>query len=225
MRKLTLFSLIFLLISGYSVQAQFSWGVEGGAVFSKAKTNASDPALTINQSSSGVTGYMGGLIVDIPFGDEKLRVIPELLYVNHGVNTRSVLTGVSEQATVDAKWILNSLTLPVNLAVAWPIGDQKLILGGGPYMSLGMSGKRSTKVQSNIIPGGVLDTVTTKVFGSASDQLKSLDYGINIMGIFMLWNGLAIKANYSYGIANLSNNSQLNYRNRYFSVGLSYFFH
>jgi hypothetical protein len=220
---LTLFCLV--LLSSYA-RAQFSWGVEGAAVFSKAKTNVSYPGADITMTASNLTGFMGGAIVDIPFGDEKLRMMPELLYNSRGVKQHASASLLGQTVGVDQKITINYIDLIANLAVALPVGDQKFIIGGGPYIGYGISGKRWTKVTPD--PTSSMSPQETNAdikFGSASDQSKPLDYGINIMGGFMLFNGITVKASYAFGFANLSNNSSADYKNRYLSVGLCYFIH
>ena len=220
---MTIFCLSLVTLSTH---AQFTWGAEGAAVFSKAKTNVSYPGADITMTSSTLTGYMGGLIVDIPFGDEKLRMMPELLYNARGVKQNASASLLGQSVSVDQKVTINYIDAIANLAVAMPVGDQKFLLGAGPYVGYGISGKRWTKVtpgvNSSLSPQ---ETNTDVKFGSGTDQSKRLDYGVNVMGGFMLFNGITIKASYALGLANLSNNSSAQYKNRYFSIGLCYFFH
>ncbi len=221
-------SIFFLMTCFFAVsgQAQWSWGVEGGAVFSKAKTNASYPGAEIQLTSNTLPGFQSGLIVDIPFGDEKLRMMPEILYNQQGVSQHATGSLLGQSLTVDQRITVGYVTAIANLAVALPVGDQKFILGVGPYVGAGLTAKRWYKLTPG--PNSSLsasDNTASIDFGSAANQMKRLDYGINVMGGFMLFNGLAIKASYGYGLPELFNDASVSYKNRHFTIGLAYFFH
>ena len=217
----------FCLVALSSVtQAQWSWGVEGAAVFSKAKTNKSYPGADIELSSNARTGFMGGLIVDIPFGDEKLRLMPELVYNQLGVGQHATASLLGQNVTLDQHVTVGYASAIVNLALALPVGDQKFLMGVGPYLGVGTTAKRWYKLTPDASSSLAASEKTESIaFGSGTDQLKRMDYGINVMGGFMLFNGLTIKASYGFGLAELSNDPNVSYKNRYFSVGLAYFFH
>ncbi len=51
-----------------------------------------------------------------------------------------------------------------------------------------------------------------------------MDFGANFMAGYIMNNGLMLKVNYSLGLANLSNVSDSDWKNRYFGVTLGYFF-
>jgi hypothetical protein len=219
-------TLICLMSLSIATKAQFSWGAEGSAVFSKAKTTVSYPGADITMSSSNLTGFMAGVIVDIPFGDEKLRMMPELLYNSRGVKQHASASLLGQTVGVDQKVTINYIDVIANLALALPVGDQKFLLGAGPYIGYGIKGKRWTNVTPD--PSSSMSPQETNAdikFGTGDTEFKQLDYGVNVMAGFMLFNGIAVKASYAMGFANLSNNSSADYKNRYLSVGLCYFFH
>lgn len=222
-KHLFFLTVLFISVSGH---AQWSWGVEGGAVFSKAKTNQSYPGADIKLTSSARTGFQAGVVVDIPFGDEKLRMMPELLYNQQGVGQHATASLLGQSVTLDQHITVGYVTAIANLAVALPVGDQKFLLGVGPYVGGGTTAKRWYKltpdVNSSLSPQEKTESIE---FGNGTDQIKRFDYGVNVMGGFMLFNGLTIKASYGFGLAELSNDPSISYKNRHFTVGLAYFFH
>jgi hypothetical protein len=225
MKQKQLFFLVVLFLS-LSAHAQWSWGVEGGAVFSKAKTNQSYPGADILLTSNARTGFMGGLIVDIPFGDEKLRMMPELTYSQQGVGQHATASLLGQKVTLDQHITIGYVNAIANLAVALPVGDQKFLLGFGPYLSAGVTAKRWYKLTPDVNSSLSASEKTESIdFGTSSGQLKRMDYGINVMGGFMLFNGLTIKASYGFGLAELSNDANVSYKNRHASLSLAFFFH
>jgi hypothetical protein len=222
-KHLVFLCLLLISVAGH---AQWSWGVEGGAVFSKAKTNKSYPGADIKLTSNARTGFMGGIIVDIPFGDEKLRMMPELVYNQLGVGQHATASLLGQSVTVDQHITVGYASLIANLALALPVGDQKFLLGFGPYVGAGLTAKRWYKLTPDASSSLSASEKTESIeFGSGTDQMKRVDYGVNIMGGFMLFNGLAIKASYGLGLAELSNDATVSYKNRHFSLALAFFFH
>jgi hypothetical protein len=225
MRKNVVLSAI-LLIGFLSASAQISIGVQGGAVFSKPKsTYEVNSTLPITVEASSRTGFMAGLIVDLPLGESGFRLMPELNYVSKG-GRGSTQIGISlptgpAQIGIDLTSTINYLELPVSLAYSAPVGDHFFVMGAGPYVAAGLNGKTLAKFSDDV---GISDQEEPIVFGSVGDEIRRWDYGANLMAGFIHHSGLMLKANYSLGIPNLANEGNPELRNRYFGISLAYFF-
>ncbi len=212
---------LLIALSGLSTAAQVSVALQGGAIFSK-------PKATLNEQTSGMdfladsrTGYSAGMMADIPFGEGGLRLMPELNYVSKGLKGKNVFSVQQTQIGIDLKSAIGYVELPVNLAYSIPLGDHYLVFGAGPYAAIGLHGKTKAQVTVN---NNVQEEEEDITFGSAQDQLKRFDYGANAMVGFIMNNGLMLKANYSLGLSELSNDPASPYKNRYLGVSLAYFF-
>jgi hypothetical protein len=222
--KLLVPALALVLISG-AASAQISLGAQAGAVFAKSKTDELSGVTGFDLSTKNRVGFTAGVIADIPFGESGLRLMPELNFVQKGVkangNVNFDLLGQIVNADVDANVSLNYIELPVNLAYAVEAGSGRFIIGAGPYAGFGLNGKTSAKVS---FQGQSQEEDEDIEFGSDEDQIKRFDFGANFMAGYIMNNGLLFKVNYSLGLANLSNVSDSDWKNRYFGVSVGYFF-
>ena len=215
--KILLFSVCLMVATG--AMSQVSFGVQGGGVLSMARVeDNSQLGQTIKAQSK--FSWQAGLISDIPLGEGGLRLMPELNYINKGYKVNTSLTVLGETMTVNGNSNVGYLELPVNLAYTVPMGGNNLLIGAGPYAAYGLGGK--TKVETNFAGQQVKQDTDVK-FGSAEDEIKRFDYGLNIMAGYLLSNGLLVKLNYSLGLAELSNTSDRKYKNSYFGLTVGYF--
>jgi hypothetical protein len=145
-----------------------------------------------------------------------------LSYVLKGVQADATANLFGQSLRVSAKQSIGYLELPVNLAFAIPVGSHHLVIGAGPYGGYGVSGK--TTIQSSVNSENTTEEMTDVKFGKQADELKRMDYGANAMVGFIMNNGLMFKLNYSYGLADLSNDSQISHKNRYLGLSAAYFF-
>jgi hypothetical protein len=202
-----------------SVSAQVSFGVQAGAVLSKPSAKQSTDFGEIKPESK--FGFSGGLIADIPFGDEPLRLMPELKFVQKGVKYDFSAEAFGQVFKIEGNSNINYVELPVNLAYAFEMGGNKLFLGAGPYAAIGLNG--NTKGKSSVNGEPAEETDDKIEFGSEVDQTKRFDYGGNVMAGYFMNNGVMLKLNYSRGFANLSNEADSKYRNQYLGLSIAYF--
>jgi Outer membrane protein beta-barrel domain len=217
--KTRLFVTIVTLVICSSVSAQISFGVQAGAVLSKPSVKQTTDFGEIKPESK--FGFSGGLIADVPFGDEPLRLMPELKFVQKGVKYDFSAEVFGQTFKLEGNSNINYIELPVNLAYAFNMGKNKLFLGAGPYAAVGLSGRSTGKSSVNGEPAEETDEKIE--FGSDEDQTKKFDYGGNIMAGYFMNNGVMLKLNYSRGFANLSNEADSKFRNQYFGLTIAYF--
>jgi hypothetical protein len=219
--KMRSFITLLAVVMCASASAQISLGVQGGAVFSKPNATLVDETTSLQLNAESRTGFSAGVIADIPFGESGFRLIPELQYVSKGLTSKSIFSLQQTQLGVDLKSTIAYMELPLNFAYAFNVGDHFLMLGAGPYAAFGINGRSDYKITIGTIAQEDKQDV---VFGNASGEIKRFDFGANAMAAFILDNGLMIKANYSLGLANISNDAASPYKNSYFGVSLGYFF-
>lgn len=215
--KTKLLFLSLLLIAGYTTSAQVSLGVQGGVVLSNASADQSD--FTFESKPKSRFSWQAGLMADVPFGEGGFRLLPELKFVSKGFKASEDVAGLG---SVTGNVGLSYIELPVNLGYALDLGGAQLVLGAGPYLGFGLSGK--AKYDVTIAGAGSQSVEEDIEFGSGEDQLKAFDYGANMMAGILFENGFMVKANYSLGLANLSNIPESSFKNNYLGFSLVYFF-
>ncbi len=216
--KMFLSALCLVLVTG--AMSQVSFGVQGGGIYSMPRV---DEEFLPGQVIKGDPkfGYMAGFVADIPFGEGGLRLMPELNYINKGYKLKTSFSFLGTDYAIDGTSSINYIELPLNLAYTLPVGDNFLVVGAGPYGAYGINGK----VKATTTIDGQSGEGEEKVeFGSGEEQVNRFDYGLNFMAGYLVGNGLEVKLNYSFGLAELSNSSSARYKNSYLGLTLGYFF-
>jgi hypothetical protein len=219
--KLKLFIPVAFLFFVSASFAQISIGGQAGAVFSKPSTKIPSDIPGLTYTIKGLPGFSVGLIADIPIGESGFRVIPELYYVGKGFKADATIDLLGQQIKGETRTNISYIDLPINFAYAFELGNNRLMVGAGPYAGFGLNGKTIAKTTVGDISQ---DDERDVEFGNGSDQYDRLDIGANFMAAYILNNGLMFKVNYSLGLLNLSNNPDAEYKNRFFGVSLGYFF-
>lgn len=210
-----------LFIIAMPTFAQISMGAQGGATFSNPSIK---PPTGLSYESSSKTSFQAGLMFDIPLGEGGLRLMPELKYANkvHGV---SATVSIPVQGLLNYKGTSNIsyIEVPINLAYAFG-SSTKFIVGAGPYVAYGLSGKNDYSITSgNTTVGSVNEDIK---FGSGSTEVSRLDYGAHAIAGVLFQNGFLLKVNYGLGLSNLysSNTNGASYKQKYLGASLVYFF-
>jgi hypothetical protein len=219
--KLKLIIPVALLFFATAASAQLSLGGQAGAVFSKPSTELYPGSTGLEYNIKIRTNFSAGLIADIPLGESGFRFIPELLYVGKGFKADGSEDLPGLQVKLESTTSISYIDLPINFAYAIELGENRLMVGAGPYVGFGLAG--NTKVIGTV--NGVSQTVEENIeFGNGQGQYDRLDVGANFMAAYVLNSGLMLKVNYSLGFLNLSNDTDYKYKNQYFGVSLGYFF-
>lgn len=182
-----------------------SIGVKGGLTF---PAYAVSGATANDVSTSGLTSFYGGLVVNIPMGNI-ISIQPGAQLVGKGGSVTSAGTTTKRTPLY--------LEIPVNLILGVETGPGKILVGAGPYYAFGISGR--VKVGNNP------DSDITFGTGTSS-SLKSTDWGVNFLLGYQLNMGLGINAGYGVGLANVNPNDSIEgtYKSGVFSLGLSFLF-
>lgn len=209
MRKCHFFFTMFLLFFVISLSAQLRVGVEAGLNF----TNL----IRIDDNNSSLdadirTGFRAGLNAELPLAKD-FSFQPALLFVTKGFR-KGWLTEMNAEAYY--------VEVPLNVAYKMKLGIGKLVVGAGPYFAYGTGGKWNTPQRwvgngsgnTLLVPAmtGNLeftndasnDNYHTIAPGSNVTYGKPLDYGVNGLVGYELFDRLSVRINAEYGVANLA---------------------
>lgn len=121
--------------------------------------------------------FHAGVLIDIKLSD-RLILQPNLLYTIKG----------SYLALSDENLNISYLETPLNVLYKF----NHLHIGGGPYLGYAL--------------GGGTQSVDLS-FTSATNDAVRLDYGINFSANYVFETGFFVSANYAWGLANVTNNT------------------
>ncbi len=131
---------------------------------------------------------------------DAVRLEGQILFDPIGV--RSSFPGQSYTSEVDY------LKIPLDVQYAWELGPGDLLLGGGPYLAIGIAASSAgTKVP----------------FGNNPDQdgLRRGDWGLDLQGEFLLKKGWVFGLGFDQGLANIQPGGSSSNRIHNHEIGLS----
>lgn len=171
-----------------------------------------------------LTGFNAGITADL-LVTPTFYLQPGLLYTVKGTKSK----GNNAEITQTRSYI----ELPVNLLFKPELGSGRLLLGAGPYIAYGVSGKYKSKTGSTAIEldAKFKNTITAADYLNGNFYfVKPLDYGANVLAGYELSNGLSIQLNGQLGLARINpkieavNVDKSNLKNLGFGVSLGYKF-
>lgn len=208
MKKLIVFSLGLLVsISALAQQessksdSKIALGLKAGLTFPAYAISGANPS---SIASSAFTSFYAGLTVDIPLLSA-LSIQPGVLLEGKGSSFSS--------SAGSGKMTPLYVEVPVNAIVGVEAGPGKFLIGAGPYWAWAVSGKLK-------VSGG--GDRTLNIGSDATDDLKSMDWGINFLLGYQLKMGLALHVGYGLGLTNVQPNSAIDatYKSGVYSAGL-----
>ncbi|WP_293888851.1 MULTISPECIES: porin family protein [unclassified Sphingobacterium] len=207
MKKLLLSAAILFGSMGAFAQGGLGYGLRAGVNIPKYSYE--------NGSSESNTGFFVTGYLDAPVSPY-FSILPGLSLQNKG-GKRTISEGSSSG---EFKQSIMSLDIPVNLVAKLPTGASgNFIVGAGPYVGFGLSGKN--KVKGNVGNWGAEGETDVKFGSGDNDQLKRTDFGVNFLAGYQLTNGFQINAGYGLGLTNLAPNGG-SAKNRVWSVGIGF---
>jgi len=208
--KKIIFTMAALCVAGATF-AQATFGVKVGPSFSSVATKSDGH----KETSKMLVGVAGGVYANLPIAPE-FYVQPSLMYEGKGGKESTDIGGTN----IDTKVRLNYLTLPIDLLFKpeMPNGSGSWIIGVGPYLGYGISGKSSVS--------GVSGSTDPFKGGSDDASLKRFDAGANVQLGYEMASGFNIGLNAELGLINALNHgdSDNSFRNTSFGVTLGYTF-
>lgn len=185
MKKLLILAIATII--GGTAAAQQKWGLKAGVNLPKYSFGANDADNPDTETTTNfhVTGYL-----DAPLSTH-FSVQPGISLQGKGGKFVESSNFEVEQNTM---WI----EVPVNLVGKLPVGNMThVFLGAGPYAGFAISGENKVTTDGN-------SSETDLDFGdSDTDDLKGMDFGINVLGGVQLNSGLNLGAGYGIGLTDL----------------------
>jgi Outer membrane protein beta-barrel domain len=180
-------------------------GFNAGATLSSYKTKVDN----VSSTSDSKTGLTAGVVVDIPMG-KSLSFQPALQFTQKG--------GKESMDNYKFTTALNYMEIPLNVLFKTNSSKTRFFAGAGPSMAIGLSGK--LKVEGD----GQSDEADVKFGNGDEDDLKSLDFGANVLAGCQFRNGIFLSANYNTSLTNLfpGGSSDGTFKNHYFGLRIGY---
>ncbi len=208
--KLTLLTLIFLLVAG-TVSAQL--GIRAGIGIYDQEIDPDDFVET-----SSLLGFSAGIMVEIKMCD-RFALQPELLFVQKGVYKEEIFPVPGFQRNADFKE--NSLMLAIIMRYdVVRFGESgSIYLGATPFFSYGLD---------VLVEGETLGiSGVTEVDESVKNRnvgWRRADYGVGA-GLGLRFGSFVLDARYNYGLANIERyDKDRTIYSRGILVGLGYYF-
>lgn len=215
MRKINV-TLILILTACVANAQQF--GIHAGVNLANASSQDIDGA---GIERPAMVGPIAGFVADFPLSGS-FHFRPELNFIQKGFKRTYSEPGFGS-LMLSAK--LNYLELPLNFAYGIPAGKNKVLIGAGPSIGLGLSGKVKQRIEITGEPTEEDEDDVSFGSDSDSDDLKPLDIGINFFAAYQMRQGFFLKAGYAMGLSNISHDEESKFKNRGWGITVGYFFH
>jgi hypothetical protein len=156
-------------------------------------------------------GFHFGVVGQMCFG-EKICFMPGLIYSMKGATQKG--NGMTDKINI------NYLEIPLNIRYCFHgCNESGLFVFAGPYLGYALSGKQTLDVTGS---GSASESLK---FGSDSNQVKRMDFGVNIGVGYNLNSKMFISAQYGLGLSNIDGKGDADNfdKNRVIGVSFGYF--
>lgn len=197
--------LILALSASFAIaqeSGKMSFGILGGVNFQNlnGKLSAGDKL-----ENDMLLGFHGGVNVQIPIAPE-FYFQPGLMFAIKGAkNTKTIL---GSEITDEIK--LNYIEVPLNLVYKGALGNGFVMLGFGPYVAYGISGKEVIAGNSFSYERGV--------------DYNAFDAGANIFVGFEMSSGIFLQLDTQFGMLDIDPSENSTAKNTGFGLSLGYRF-
>jgi hypothetical protein len=232
MKKLLLLAVVIAAAS--FTHAQVSVGIHGNVIGASMKNSEDGQDFDFDTRIS----WKGGLVAWVPL-TTNLNFMPQLNVLSKGgkieESESSDLGGATITETIKANAKLNYIELPLNFVYSTGAEEGGFFIGIGPSIGFGFGGKIDgdyTFTAPGVSESEPFD-FDVKFDGKTDDELdaddeaahyKRFDFGANVIAGYRLSNGVFINAHYNYSFSNINPNAGIESKNRYFGIGIGYFF-
>lgn len=201
-RKISLIAAIVL--TTFSLQAQHkvnlnstSFGLRGGVNFQNINGKDENGDKLENDM---LTGFNFGINAEIPVGVD-FYFQPGLLYTIKGAKSKDVIFG----QTINGKVRISYVELPLNFLYKPVLGKGHLLLGFGPYVALGISGKETYEGGGSSLTSDI--KFKNKVMNTDSDDfayIRPLEAGANLLAGYEFSNRVSFQLNTQLGLTKIN---------------------
>lgn len=202
--------LILVLSASFAIaqeKSKMSFGLLGGVNFQNLNGKLSSGDKLKNDM---LLGFHGGVNIQMPITPE-FYFQPGLMFATKGAKNTYTILG--SEFTDEIK--INYIEMPLNLVYKGAVGNGFFMLGFGPYLAYGISGKQVFEGKSITFERGV--------------DYNAFDAGANIFAGFEMASGLFLQLDTQFGMLNIyaddnSTNDQSTAKNTGFGLSLGYRF-
>jgi hypothetical protein len=207
--KTRIFTIAFILILSAPLamgqtaeRGKISFAILGGINFQNLNGKLSSGDKLINDM---LLGYHGGVNVQIPIAPE-FYFQPGLMFAVKGAKNTTTIFGA--EFTDETR--INYIEIPLNLVYKGALGNGFIMVGLGPYLAYGISGKR-------FIEGSSL------TFERGTDY-DAFDAGGNIFAGYETAGGIFLQLETQLGMININTEDTPTTKNTGFGLSLGYRF-
>lgn len=205
--RLLLIVLLLAVSAPFAIaQERVSFGILGGVNFQNLNGELPSGDKLENDM---LMGYHVGVNVQIPIASQ-FYFQPGLMYSIKGA--KDTYAALGSEFTDEIK--INYLEVPLNLVYKAPLGNGFFMLGFGPYVAYGISGKQVVEGNSLSFERGV--------------DYNEIDAGANIFAGFEMASGLFLQLDTQLGMLNIfpddNANDQSTAKNTGFGLSLGFRF-
>ena len=147
-----------------------------------------------------LTGFNIGINAEIPVGID-FYFQPGLLYTIKGAKSEDVILG----QTINGKVKISYVELPLNFLYKPMLGKGHLLLGFGPYVALGLSGKVTYEGGGSSLTSDI--KFKNKVTNTDSDDfvyIRPLEAGANLLAGYEFGNRVSFQLNTQLGLTKIN---------------------
>lgn len=225
MKNKNLFMIAVLMIFGFSAMSQtegISFGLRGGVNFQNinGKDRSGD-----NLKLDMATRFNAGVVIQVPVAPE-FYFQSGLLYTTKGAKSSKDFLGVG----TTGEYKLSYLELPLNFLYKPLLGTGHLLLGFGPYVAYGLSGKAKFKIGNVSNDQNIVFAKDYSNVNAYGQYFKRMDFGGNLFFGYELSNGISLQLNTQLGLAKINAdnttdpNDKTSFKNTGFGLSLGYMF-
>jgi hypothetical protein len=216
---LVLFLSTTLAFSQNSEKSKSAFAILGGVNFQNLNGKNYNGDKLENEM---IIGYHAGINILIPVAPQ-FYFQPGLLFSTKGAkNSYGSLTGTFK---------LSYIELPLNFVYRAPLGNGKIMVGFGPYVSYAIGGKAELVAGDASVSDDIVFQNTIEIGDPLlTAYFKPLDLGGNIFVAYEMAGGLFLQLNTQFGMVKINpldnriSNDQSSVKNTGFGVSLGYRF-
>jgi hypothetical protein len=218
-----------IIISSTIANSQSTFGVHANGILASGtnKVESSDPDdENFDLKSKNRFSWKIGVVANIPVSTS-ISFMPQLNILSKGGKIEEKESNSFYSYEIKGSSKLTYVEMPLNFVY----NTGSFFIGAGPSLSFGISGKSEGKVTATVMGETETEEFDGKVkFDGDEDadddneHLKAFELGANFTAGYKLTNGLFIQANYNLGLSNISPYENTTTKNRYFGIGIGYFF-
>jgi hypothetical protein len=203
--KILSIALILILSASFAIaqeKSKLSFGILGGANFQNLNGKLSGGDKLKNDM---LLGFHGGVNVQVPIAPE-FYFQPGVMFAVKGAKNTYTILGA--EFTDEIK--LNYIEVPLNLVYKGALGNGFVMLGFGPYLAYGISGKQVYKGKSVTFEKGV--------------DYNAFDAGANVFAGYEMSGGIFLQLDTQFGMLDIDPDENSTAKNTGFGLSLGYRF-